>query len=146
MSTGNTRPRVDPKYKNYGAWRSGTFADYVSKWQGIFTAIDGKPRTTPRLTKESLRDIAPEYVEGHKYTNFQLTLMADVLLRDDPKPKYESPTILFAEHLKERRRREIYVGSGTPDPSVESGMYWRTHPEGRSARDGERRTHDGFYR
>lgn len=79
----------------------------------------------------------PEYEEGKTYTKRQLTLMAECLLRDQHQTTldaHEAPAILLFPMLKDRLKREIYVGNGIPDPSVESGLYWRTHPEGRSFR------------
>lgn len=56
--------------------------------------------------------------------------------------------VLSRSQLASRLRREVYVGSGTPDPSVVSGIYWRTHPEGRSVNSDEQRKRNGasFYR
>jgi hypothetical protein len=150
------------------------------------------------------RDEAPEYVEGKKYSNYEMELMADELLRADsrselcqtcdergnptgavkpvPQPDFiddqgrmlvldykelmcanghrwhegegnprsiqgENP-ILFEEHLASRRRREIYCTVGTPDPSIQQGIYHRTHPEGRPTNTPEQRKKSGasFYR
>jgi len=150
-----------------------------------------------------------EYVEGRKYTNWELTQMADALLRADGKKElcrkcgeygdetghvesmaqYDSEEvpildgegnqlymdfpeircknghlwykgegkargnggknpILFEEHLKNRRRREIYNSMGVPDPSIQSGMYNRVHPQGRKVNSDEQRAKHGasFYR
>jgi hypothetical protein len=59
----------------------------------------------------------------------------------------EAP-ILFANHLQDRRRREIYTSVGTPDPSISRGMYHRTHPQGRKVNTKEQRQKNGasFYR
>lgn len=56
--------------------------------------------------------------------------------------------ILFANHLQDRRRREIYTSVGTPDPSISRGMYHRTHPQGRKVNTKEQRQRNGasFYR
>lgn len=55
--------------------------------------------------------------------------------------------VLDPHRMAHRLRREIYVTNGTPDPSVESGMYWRTHPQGRKFNSLERRRAKGagFY-
>lgn len=53
-----------------------------------------------------------------------------------PQPGHNSATrtgiggknpILFREHEWARRRREVYVQSGTPDPSIEAGIFHRPH-------------------
>lgn len=56
--------------------------------------------------------------------------------------------ILFENHLQERRRREIYTAIGTPDPSIEQGMYNRTHPQGRKVNSKDQRKRNGasFFR
>ncbi len=56
--------------------------------------------------------------------------------------------VLFEEHLIQRRRREIYPVDGIPDPSIVSGMYYKTHPQGRKVNtDKARRTQGAsFYR
>lgn len=65
-------------------------------------------------------------------------------------------SILFENHLQERRRREIYTEMGTPDPSLTmdrfgrptTGMYNRTHPDGRKVNTAEQRKKSGasYYR
>jgi hypothetical protein len=59
----------------------------------------------------------------------------------------ENP-ILFKEHFDSRKRREIYTACGTPDPEIVSGIYNRTHPQGRKQNSAEQRTKNGasFYR
>lgn len=150
------------------------------------------------------REEAPEFVEGKSYSNHEIELMADDLLRKDsrselcrecdargvptgeiksvPQPDFldedgnallvdfpelkcsgghtwhesegrartiqgENP-ILFEEHFASRRRREIYCAVGTPDPSIQQGIYHRTHPEGRPTNTAEQRKLHGasFYR
>lgn len=56
--------------------------------------------------------------------------------------------ILFENHLQDRRRREIYTSIGTPDPSIQQGMYNRTHPQGRKVNSKEQRKRNGasFFR
>lgn len=56
--------------------------------------------------------------------------------------------ILFENHLQDRRRREIYTSLGTPDPSIQRGMYNRTHPQGRKVNSPEQRKRNGasFFR
>jgi hypothetical protein len=85
------------------------------------------------------KDWVPEYVPGKVYTKRELTLMAELMLVEDPKPNHEHPAILTYERYKDRLKREIYVASGTPDPSIIQGMYWRTHPDGRKVNSDEQR-------
>jgi hypothetical protein len=47
--------------------------------------------------------------------------------------------ILFEEHFQSRKRREIYTAQGTPDPSIVSGIYNRSHPNGRKINSEEQR-------
>lgn len=56
--------------------------------------------------------------------------------------------ILFENHLQDRRRREIYTSIGTPDPSIQRGMYNRTHPQGRKVNSKDQRKRNGasFFR
>jgi len=61
--------------------------------------------------------------------------------------------ILFENHLYHRRRREIQTESGTPDPAYTtdrwgkrpvSGMYFRSHPDGRKVNSEEQRKKNGM--
>lgn len=64
--------------------------------------------------------------------------------------------ILFASHLYNRQRREIYVESGVPDPAFTmdrhgrptQGIYNRSHPEGRKINTENQRKKNGasYYR
>lgn len=56
--------------------------------------------------------------------------------------------ILFEEHLKNRMRREIYTSLGHPEPDIVSGLFNRTHPQGRKVNSEEQRKKHGasFYR
>lgn len=51
--------------------------------------------------------------------------------------------ILFENHLQDRRRREIYNSIGTPDPSINKGIYNRSHPQGRKVNTPEQRAKNG---
>lgn len=90
-----------------------------------------------------------------KYSSFELEEMATEILKANAKsinPETGKPNglnnILFEEHLYSRRRREIYNINGTPDPSINEGMFWRTHPQGRKVNSDEQRKKHGasFYR
>lgn len=65
--------------------------------------------------------------------------------------------ILFEAHLYNRKRREIHVKDGVPDPAFTmdrwgkrpvQGMYYRVHPQGRKQNTEEQRKRNGasFYR
>lgn len=56
--------------------------------------------------------------------------------------------VLFDTHLEQRRKREIYTANGVPDPEIVSGLYYRTHPQGRKVNTEEQRRKSGaaFYR
>ena len=64
--------------------------------------------------------------------------------------------ILFESHLYNRRRREIYVEAGTPDPAFTMdrfgrpihGLYNRSHPDGRKINTKSQRAKNGasYYR
>ena len=85
------------------------------------------------------------------YTPAQLDFYATVMLRatikEGDKLKGDSP-ILFKEHLDTRHKREIYNSKGVPDPSIQQGMYWKTHPQGRKVNTDTARKEQGasFYR
>ena len=84
-------------------------------------------------------------------TPAQLDYITDMILQADVRAgnriHHKNP-ILFKEHMRTRYRREIYPQSGVPDPSVEQGMYNRTHPEGRKVNSEHQRKINGasFYR
>lgn len=80
---------------------------------------------------QTIREEVPDYEEGIEYTRRELILLAEKILINDPKPKNEHPAILLAPTYLDRAKREIFVTSGIPDPHIMSGLYWRTHPNGR---------------
>lgn len=97
--------------------------------------FDHRPRRgTPRYIRERFRvpykhrDV-PEYEEGRSYKEWELSLMADDILYKDG---WWEGRILNQDTLKVRLKREVFVGLGTPDPALVSGLYWRTHPQGRN--------------
>ncbi len=94
-----------------------------------------------RRQKPDHIEFDPEKAKAGKYTKTQLEIIADQMLREQANEieeetgkkrglKGDDP-ILFYEHLRQRRRREIHSNSGMVDPSVVSGMYWRSDPSGR---------------
>jgi hypothetical protein len=78
-------------------------------------------------------------------TPWELDRFADVILWNDidnGRSNLQEPVILMYEHLKERRKREVYVASGTPDEKITNELssdgqmiYWRTHPRGRKVNE-----------
>lgn len=74
--------------------------------------------------------------------------MANHLLLKDPKPELDHPMILNEDMYDRRKRREIYCKEGVPDPEIVSGLYWRTHPQGRKVNSEEQRRTNGasYYR
>lgn len=109
-------------------------------------------------TSKSDEEYDPEKAARGEYTARDLERFADQMLRQqanavDPDTGKrrgidgENP-ILFAEHEYARKRREIFTESGTPDPSLVSGIYNRTHPQGRKVNSEEQRRRNGasFYR
>jgi hypothetical protein len=78
-----------------------------------------------------IRNEVPDFDESCDYTRRELTLLAEKILIEDPRHIDEHPAILLAPHYMDRLRHEIFVSSGVPQPHVVSGLYWRTHPDGR---------------
>lgn len=91
-------------------------------------------KDTARIKRE-----VEDYVEGEDYSDDELILLAEKILLTDPKSPTEDPMWLHGEMYYHRIRREIYCAVGTPDPSIESGLYWRTHPNGRKVSTDEQR-------
>lgn len=152
-------PEYEEGKTDYSKWELGAMAD-------VF------------LRDDSRRELCRECEEYGEETGEveQRPLMhkdGESVIDDDGKqvfgdfPKYECPNqhtwhlgegkargidgkdpILFEEHLQNRRKREIYTQGGTPDPSIESGMYNRTHPQGRKVNSAEQRRKHGasFFR
>lgn len=82
-------------------------------------------------------------IKGRKEKNVQyyaINESADI-------PDIDETYWLKEADLQDRKRVEIYSETGTVDPSVEEGMYFRTHPDGREFRpEGERPKGKGFYK
>jgi hypothetical protein len=99
----------------------------------------------PSRLKRDVPDFDPAL--EFAYTKRELLLLAEKILLEDEKPPYEEPAWLNVATMKVRLKHEIYCANGIPDPSFASGLYWRTHPEGRPWRTAKER--DGshsFYR
>ena len=90
--------------------------------------------------------------------DFALEEQADLLLREQSKsidPETGKPRgiggedpILFEDHLRQRKRREVYNITGTADPNIQRGIYNRQHPGGRKVNSPEQRSRNGasYYR
>ena len=99
-----------------------------------------------------------EYEEGKDYTPKELEQLADQLLRahaNSINPETGKKrgiggkhSVLFAQHLYERQKREILNENGVPEPSLVKGFYYRQHPEGRKVNSEEARKSSGasYYR
>lgn len=109
----------------------------------------------PSYNKADRIDYDPEKQD---YTARELERLADQFLRDDARSVDaetgkergiggENP-ILFDEHLYQRQKREILNENGVPEPSLISGIYGRSHPEGRKVNSEEQRRKNGasYYR
>lgn len=92
------------------------------------------------------------------YSGRELTFYANKILREAANEVDASTgktrgiggdnPILFEEHERARKRREIYNTNGVPDPSLVAGIYNRSHPEGRKINSPEARKKHGasYYR
>lgn len=114
--------------------------------QGFLRHMPDVHLSDTHAIKTQVWDFDPQW--EFEYSPRELLLMAEKILLLDPKPAQEYPAWLNMRCLIERQRREIYTGSGTPDPAIASGLYWRTHPQGRRVySDEQRRTNSAsFYR
>lgn len=90
-----------------------------------------------------IRELVPTYDPRKDYTQNQLLLLAEKILIEDTRPPAAHPQVLLVSHLMDRKSREIYVTSGTPDPEIVQGLYWRTHPNGRRVNSDEQRKKNG---
>lgn len=145
--------------KDYNAWELGQLADDLLK-QDARTELcrkcdkpgveTGRVESMPQVTEDG--DPVTDEEGNVLYVEF---------------PEYECPKqhrwyrgegtrkgiggdnpILFENHLQDRRRREIYVTVGTPDPSIVAGLYNRSHPQGRKINSDKQRRVNGasYYR
>lgn len=94
-----------------------------------------------------------EFDPNAEYSARDLEQLADQLLRAharsiDPETGKErgiggEDPILFADHLYQRQKREILNENGVPEPGLVSGIYYRTHPEGRKVNSDDQRKKNG---
>jgi hypothetical protein len=110
-------------------------------------------RTPYTYRKEMISELAPFDPDRKDYTERELALYADALLREAG-PSEEAP-VLFQEHIEPRWRKEVRVESGTPDQAITNSlsadgqtMYNRQHPQGRKVNSSEQRSKNraSYYR
>lgn len=140
----NDAPRQKP-------FRSG----YNPKGSGLLSGGGGTGRRHKRGkvyafganlgNAQEIRELVPTYDPRKNYTQNELLLLAERILLEDTKPVQSAPQILLVGHLMDRKSREIYVTSGTPDPEIVQGLYWRTHPNGRKVSSDEQRAKGASY-
>lgn len=114
-------------------------------------------RTPYTARKEALAELPPFDPTRRDYTDRELAMYADLMLRDceaDP-----TAPILFQEHIEPRWRKEVNVtdpaAKGTPDAVITRSqspdgqtMFNRQHPQGRKVNSKEQRGKNGasYYR
>lgn len=70
-----------------------------------------------------------DWTEEKRWKSDELEWFGTLMITQ--KPSREYPMILTSGMYAYRLKHEIYTVSGTPDPSIYQGCYWRTHPAGR---------------
>lgn len=110
-------------------------------------------RTPYTYRKDMLKELPPFDPTREDYTEFELGMYADQMLRDAGASD-EAP-FLFQEHIESRWRTERSTANGTPDPTLTKAlskdgqtMFKRQHPEGRKVNSKEQRKINGasYYR
>lgn len=110
-------------------------------------------RTPYSFRKEALLELPPFDPTRTDYTERELAMYSDVLLREAGSDE-ECP-FLFQEHIEPRWRKEVKVESGTPDAALTRSlskdgqtMFNRQHPEGRKVNSEQQRKTNGasYYR
>jgi hypothetical protein len=92
------------------------------------------------MSEEVLPDFDPS--GRTKYTPQELEAFADQWLEErEGKVGWKS-----RDELRNAKRKEIHNETGTPDPSIVAGLYWRIYPKGGRKHRPNRKTHEGFYR
>ncbi len=152
LRDGDTGVDWQPIFPDYRRKRSRAI-EHSPHWVAI-RGLDVDLSENPRWFKQE----PIVYVEGGCYTDHELEVIADQMLRAqakvvDIKTGKErgiggKDPILFREHLDARKRREIYNENGIPEPHLVSGLYNRTHPQGRKVNTPEQRAKHGaaYYR
>jgi hypothetical protein len=110
-------------------------------------------RTPYTFRKEAISELEPFDASRKDYSERELALYADALLREAGASE-EAP-ILFQEHIEPRWRKEVRVESGTPDQTITNSlsadgqtMFNRQHPQGRKVNSEQQRKTNGasYYR
>lgn len=129
----------------------------IRRYRRRKSAIKGWGKNFPdRMLSDSqaIREEIPDFDPALEfdYTRRELSLLAEKILLEDPKPMAEDPVVLNYSALRHRTKPEIYTSSGIADPTLTEGlngegMYWRTHPNGRkwATEEMRRTTGCGFY-
>lgn len=127
--------------KESGMLRGGGVRHGRPKYTGPDTPWAFLSRKDTARIKREVPDFDPTVV----YSKPELEMITEKILLEDT---HDGPMWLNGAMYKERIRREIYVASGTPDPSIVEGLYNRTHPQGRKVNTEEQRKYNGagFYR
>lgn len=106
---------------------------------------------TPYTTRKEFEKDLPEFDPTRTdYTDRELELYSNSLLRLDKDANPDGPQIIFQEHIEPKWRREVLANSGTVDDEVTKSlsrdgqmMYNRTHPQGRKVNSEEQRKKNG---
>lgn len=114
---------------------------------------------TPYTSRKEFEKDLPEFDPNKTYTERELELYTNQILRADRNDRPEGPRILFQEHIEPDWRREVSPGWDTADGRVDSiitnstspdgqRMYNRQHPQGRKVNSEAQRTLHGasYYR
>lgn len=114
-------------------------------------------RTPYTHRKEALSELPPFDPTRTDYTERELAMYADLMLRDSDDD--DDCPILFQEHIEPRWRKEVTVKepglNGTPDGAITHSlsadgqtMFNRQHPQGRKVNSEQQRKVNGasYYR
>ena len=113
---------------------SGGLGRRKRRRRGKLPHFPDAPLTDTATIKNEIPDFDPEL--EFEYSQRELILLAERILLMDSKPMGETPAWLNMPALRVRQKREIYMARGIPEPHIVSGLYWRTHPDGRKLNSG----------
>lgn len=112
-------------------------------------------RTPYTSRKEFEKELPPFDPSRSDYTERELELYTNQLLRADRLNNPDGPRILFQEHIEPDWRREVLATEGVVDQAITNSLspdgqniYNRTHPQGRKVNSEEQRRRNGasFFR
>ena len=112
-------------------------------------------RTPYTSRKEFEKELPPFDPTRTDYTERELELYTNAMLREDLAARPDAPKIVFQEHIEPKWRREVLAKSGTVDDEITKSlsrdgqmMYNRQHPQGRKVNSKEQRDRNGasYYR